>query len=369
MINLRLISAAATVAAMGVGAAHADSISPEDYAVTLNVGESVTFTKTVTVSAGAPTSAKLDVFFLADTTGSMSGQISSARSNAMDILAGLAPYGDVRMGVGEFKDRTDSFAYRTNLGLTDISNSADIQTAINQWNASGGGNFPEANLIALQNVANDTAWRPDSTRVVVMFGDAPGHIGGNYPTEADAIAAMNAQNITLHAGNTGGTGNAGMNRASTTYGGGPIAAGQINRLAAGTGGSVVTLSANGAQMVDLIRDAISTTFARYNSVDLGIPTVNGLDIAYTPLFTTPADGWTRETERTFDFRVTFTANRAGVYDFNIPALVNGGQVALERDVVTVNAGGPAVVPLPAALPLYLGALLGAGVMLRRRRRS
>ncbi|MFV0492195.1 MAG: VWA domain-containing protein [Pseudorhodobacter sp.] len=363
MIDMRLVAAAAAAMTMGVGAAHADSISPDLYSVTLEVGESVTFTKTVTVSAGSPTDAKLDVFFLADTTGSMSGQISSARSSASAILSGLSAYGDVQMGVGEYKDTRDSFTYRTNLGLTDISDSASIQTAIDTWSARGGGNFPEGNLIALQSVANDTDWRADSTRVVVMFGDAPGHVGGAYPSESDVTGALNAENITLHIGNTYGTSLAGMNAASGT-----IVAGQANRFAAATGGTVVTLSSSGAGMVDLILDAVDTTFASYSSVDLGIPTIDGLDISYTPLFTTPADGWTREEERSFEFEVTFAATEAGVYDFNIPALVDGGQVALERDIVTVT-DDVAAVPLPAALPLYLGALLGAGLVIRRRRRS
>lgn len=371
MIDTRLAAAlaAAMTAGAGAGAALADSISPEDYSVTLNAGESVTFTKTVTVSAGAPTSALLDVFFLADSTGSMGGQIAAAKSNALGILTGLSPYGDVRMGVGEYKDRGDPFTYRTNLGLTDISDSAAIQTAVNEWGASGGGNFPEANMIALQSVANDTAWRTDSTRVVVMFGDAPGHIGGNYPTETEVTNALNAENITVHIGNTGGTGLSGMNRGAYAYTGDFIDAGQANRIAAATGGSVVTLSANGDQIVELITDAIDATFSRYNSVDLGVPTLDGLDIAYTPLFSTPVGGWTREEERSFDFDVTFTANKTGVYDFNISALVNGGQVALEHDLVTVLDGGspPAAVPLPAAMPLYLGALFGAGMMMRRRR--
>lgn len=363
MFSFRLFAVLATTATMGVGAAHADSISPDRFSATLGLGETLTFSRTVTVSAASPTDARLDVFFLADTTGSMRGQIGAAQAGASAILAGLTSYGDVRMGVGQYKDTGDSFAYRTDLGLTDISDGTNIQSAINGWGASGGGNFPEANMIALTTVANDTAWRDASTRVVVMFGDAPGHVGGDYPSEAETIAALNSANITLQIGNTHGTDLSGMNAAS-----GEIPAGQANRLAEATGGSVVQLGRDGAEMVDLILGGIDATFAHYNLVELGIPVIDGLDISYTPQFTTPSEGWTREEERSFDFEVTFAATKAGVYDFAMPALIDGGQVAVAHDTVTVISAVPAV-PLPAAMPLYFGALLGGGAMLRRRRRS
>ena len=54
----------------------ADTVVPSSYATSLKPGKSVTITKTVTISAGTPTSAKVDVFFLADTTGSMGGTLA-----------------------------------------------------------------------------------------------------------------------------------------------------------------------------------------------------------------------------------------------------------------------------------------------------
>ena len=51
----------------------ADSVSPSTYTTNLALGKSVTINKIVIINAGTPTSAKVDVFFLADTTGSMGG--------------------------------------------------------------------------------------------------------------------------------------------------------------------------------------------------------------------------------------------------------------------------------------------------------
>ena len=49
----------------------ADSISPDSFETTLEVGDSVTITKTVTITEERPTSALVDVKFISDTTGSM----------------------------------------------------------------------------------------------------------------------------------------------------------------------------------------------------------------------------------------------------------------------------------------------------------
>ena len=82
----------------------ADTVVPSNYATSLKAGKSVTITKTVTISAGSPTSAKVDVFFLADTTGSMGGTLASVQTGAAAIMAGIAGLGDVAYGVGEYKD-------------------------------------------------------------------------------------------------------------------------------------------------------------------------------------------------------------------------------------------------------------------------
>ena len=89
----------------------ADSVVPSNYATSLKPGQSVTITKTVTISAGTPTSAKVDVFFLADTTGSMYGALENVKDGAAAIMTGLAELGDVAYGVGEYKDVGDDLLF------------------------------------------------------------------------------------------------------------------------------------------------------------------------------------------------------------------------------------------------------------------
>jgi len=67
----KLISTALLLGLVPAGAM-ADSLSPSAFSATLAVGGSTTIHKTVTIDQSP--SAKVDVFFLADTTGSMGGR-------------------------------------------------------------------------------------------------------------------------------------------------------------------------------------------------------------------------------------------------------------------------------------------------------
>ena len=95
-----------------------DTVDPSSYATSLKPGQSVTITKTVTISAGTPTSAKVDVFFLADTTGSMGSALANVKAGAAAIMTSTAGLGDVAYGVGEYKDVGDVFVYRLNQDIT-----------------------------------------------------------------------------------------------------------------------------------------------------------------------------------------------------------------------------------------------------------
>ena len=150
----------------------ADTVVPSSYATSLKLGESVTIPKTVTINKGTPNSALVDVFFLADTTGSMGGTLATVKAGAAAIISGLAGLGDVACGVGEYKDVGDPFVFRLNQNIT--TNTTAVQAGINTGGVRGR-RWTEGQLYALYQVANTVAWRTGSTRIVIWFGDAPGH--------------------------------------------------------------------------------------------------------------------------------------------------------------------------------------------------
>lgn len=338
--------ALAVAAFLAVPGVLADSISPVTASATIAEGDSITIHKTVTVSAGAPTSSKVDVFFLADTTGSMGTAINSVKTQASTLLSSIAGLGDVAFGVGEYKDFGDSYVYRLNQNIT--TSQASAQTGINLWLAAGGGDTPEANLYGLTQVANTSAWRPGSARIVVWFGDAPGHDPSGGATLSSTISALNTVGAKVEAvnvGNLNGTG-------------------QATAIATATGGHYYVGSSSG--IVSIIQNAITTAFATYNTVGLDLSEVPaGLSATVLPgSYTGTFD---RSTTRTFDFDVTLTGDDAGTYDFNIYGTVNGGRVATETDHIVVTGASPPGVPDSGSTLMLMGAACSALGLLRRKR--
>jgi len=326
--------------------ASADSINPVAVYGTLGVGSSATITKTVTVSAGTPTAAQGDVFFLCDTTGSMGGTINSVKTNASAILTGLSVYGNISTGAGSYKDFPTSpwgdssdFPYRLDAA---IGSSASTQAGINTWSASGGYDTPEAEIYALKQAATTGGvdWRAGSTKFVLWFGDAPGHEPSNTagypgPSTADTIASLQAAGIKVYAFDVGG--------------GGLNSYGQATAITSATGGAYYV--GFGSGIVDTIVAAIGEGFSTYSVVGLEIPALAGLDIDVVPVSYTGS--YDRSVERTFTFDVTFTGVAPGTYDFSIFGTVDGGRVAEEIDSIMVVG---TAVPEPATL-----LLLGFGI--------
>ena len=137
----KLVCVLSVLLVMAALPALADSIAPTSVTATLAPGASTTVHKTVTVTAGTPTSSLVDVYFLADTTGSMGGVIGAVSAAATAILTSTAGLGDVKFAVGEYKDQpstdpTSAYAYHLNTAMT--SSVAAATAGINLWSAGGG---------------------------------------------------------------------------------------------------------------------------------------------------------------------------------------------------------------------------------------
>jgi hypothetical protein len=317
--------------------AMADSIAPDTFTATIGLGESVTIDKTVTVDEGEGDGI-VDVFFLTDATGSMWDEIGAVQAAASAILAATSGLGDVAYGVGEYRDEGDAFVYRLNEDIT--TDTTAVDAAIGGWVAGGGGDWEEAQLFALEEVATTTSWRTGSERILVWFGDAPGHDPSGASTEASATTALVDAGISVEAIDVGDL----------------DAYGQASAIAAATGGHYYP-AIDTTTIVDTITDAIETAIAEYSTVSLDLSEVLvGVSASSSPL--AYIGDYDRSVTRTFGFDLTFTGDALGTYSFPVWALVDGGRVAKEADRITV-------VPIPGAFLLGMLGLSVAGIRLRK----
>jgi hypothetical protein len=165
---------------------------------------------------------KPDLVLLADTTGSMGPALTDVRVNASTITSDiLAAQPAAQFGVAEYKDLVEAVPFRVNQDIT--GDEAAVQTGINQWAATGGGDTPEDGLNALYELATGAAsFRADGTRIIAWFGDAPSHDPSGGHTLDDTIAALQAAHIRVVAVNVGDLDGSGQASAITSATGGVL---------------------------------------------------------------------------------------------------------------------------------------------------
>jgi uncharacterized repeat protein (TIGR01451 family) len=318
----RLAGTAATltglVTTLVAGAAiAAPGVTPASVTATLLPGQTATLTKTVETPTIPP---KPDIFFLADTTGSMGGAIGNVRANAASVMSQvLAAQPDAQFGVGEYKDVGDTFIYRLNQAIT--ASTAAAQTGINAWAAGGGGDEPEAQIFGLQQVATSpaTGFRSGSSRIVVWFGDAPGHDPSNGATEASAIAALQAAGVRVIAISTG------ANRLDLF--------GQATRITNATGGSFLP-GASDSQVAAAILAGLQNLPA---TVTHAVVCDSGVSASLTPASQTVTSGGTVTFSETYGVDA---GTLAGTYVCNVTFSINGvagGPAFVETITITVPA--------------------------------
>ena len=299
-------------------AAAAPGVTPSTVTDTMLPGESETITKSVETAAIPPNP---DIFFLADTTGSMGGAVANVRSGNANVMAQvLAEQPTAQFGVGEYKDVGDVFVYRLNQAIT--ANTAAVNTGMNQWVASGGGDTPECQLSALLQLATNpaTGFRVGSSRIVVWFGDAVGHDPCNGATEATATAALIAAGARVIAISTGAA-----NDLNGT--------GQAQRIATATGGTFMA-GASDDEVSDAILEGLSNLPV---AVTHAVTCDPGVSASLTPAIRSGTSG------DTFTFDETYGVNAgtlAGTYGCTVQFLINGmpgGAAFTETITITVPA--------------------------------
>jgi hypothetical protein len=341
----------------------ADSIAPSTYTATVGVGGTTTVHKTVTINAGTPTAALLDVMFIIDTTGSMGPAIAGAKSTATSLLADLAGFGNVASGTG-FSNDPSFNGVLSNLTTNSATTVASINSAT--FTASGGGDTPEQHLAAIDQAANNASWRAGSNRFIVMLTDASSHVPPSTSTVAADLAAKGIKLIGIDFSAVD------FNCAGAPQNGCDGGTG-MGSLATGSGGAWYSSGTSASAIAAAIEAGITASFQNYSTVSVSDLGAGLPGVATSVVCTSAAPGgscsgdhatgtYDRSIDRTFGFDVTFTGLAPGTYTFNTDALVNGGIVASEADSITVTG---TAAPEPTTLVLLGLGLAAVGVAKRR----
>jgi hypothetical protein len=121
---------------------------------------------------------RIEVVFVLDTTGSMSGLIEGAKRKIWSIANQMAsgqPRPEIRMGLIGYRDRGDAYVTR----VRDLGPDVDgLYGELQQLSAGGGGDTPESVNQALHEAVTRMSWTPGQEvyKVVFLVGDAPPHM-------------------------------------------------------------------------------------------------------------------------------------------------------------------------------------------------
>jgi hypothetical protein len=143
---------------------------------------------------------KVEVVFVLDTTGSMSGLIQGAKdkiwSIARHIVSGK-PSPDVKIGLVAYRDIGDAYVTRKFALTGDLD---QVFENLMSLRADGGGDTPEHVARGLHDAMYKMDWSKDAMKMVFLVGDAPPHrdYGDGFDLER-ILEEANRREIRVHA--------------------------------------------------------------------------------------------------------------------------------------------------------------------------
>ncbi len=147
----------------------------------------------------------LDILFIFDTTGSMGDEIDRLKTTIELIhinLTNLSIHPTVRFGMVLYKDIGDEYRTKVVPLTADLE---EFQEALDQVEASGGGDTPEDLQAALEDAVTRIEWEPEGIRLGFIITDAPPHLDyGQEYTYVDASKEAKEKGIKIFSVGTGG---------------------------------------------------------------------------------------------------------------------------------------------------------------------
>ena len=143
---------------------------------------------------------KIDVVFVLDTTGSMSGLIQTAKEKIWSIattMASAQQTPEIRIGLVAYRDRGDAYVTK----VVDLSDDLDsVYATLMDFQADGGGDGPESVNKALYDAVNGISWSQDDQayQVIFLVGDAPPHMDYNEVRYPEIVAAAAEKGIVVN---------------------------------------------------------------------------------------------------------------------------------------------------------------------------
>lgn len=177
---------------------HVDGVSSSDLTIKVKhpldkeVSGKTVSSFTVEEIGGVETSA--DIVFVIDSTGSMSGQISTVKNNVITFVEKLDE-NKVDYRLAGF-DYGDEVPYRSYQSFTE--NAETFKSWVSSLTANGGSDWPENPLDSITS-AGGLSYRAEAQKIIVLITDADAHVAGDegdsdttstYSSTASAISGL-----------------------------------------------------------------------------------------------------------------------------------------------------------------------------------
>ncbi len=143
---------------------------------------------------------KVDVVFVLDTTGSMSGLIQTAKEKIWSIattMASAQQTPEIRIGLVAYRDRGDAYVTK----VVDLSSDLDsVYATLMDFEADGGNDTPESVNKALYDAVHNMSWSEggQAYQAIFLVGDAPPHMDYNEVRYPEIIASASDKGIVVN---------------------------------------------------------------------------------------------------------------------------------------------------------------------------